>query len=80
MSDDQTRLLTEIRDIAREHMELYRTRSASAIGTQRRAFRAWVFIVTILVVSLALLVFGFIRLMNEASKPAEPPGAQQFNR
>lgn len=53
MSDEQTRLLEEIRDTVREHLELFRERSQGALQAQKRALRALVGFLVFLVLLFA---------------------------
>lgn len=60
------RLLTEIRDIQREHLELYRKRSDVAIAKQdqaldvtRRFQKFYRLVVAVLFVGIATLMFWF---------------------
>lgn len=48
MTDEQTKLLVEIRDLTREHLELYRTHSTVGLRSQRRAMRsAWFIMIAV---------------------------------
>jgi CHASE3 domain sensor protein len=75
MSDEQTRLLTEIRDIAREHMELYRARSATAISTQSRAFRIWLLSIIVVAVSVVVIIVGLLGLLRGSVRNPNQPRA-----
>jgi hypothetical protein len=62
--ESQIRLLTEIRDIQREHLELYRKRSDVAIAKQdqaldvtRRFQKFYRLVVAVLFVGIATLMF-----------------------
>ncbi|HEY2840341.1 MAG TPA: hypothetical protein VGJ26_14390 [Pirellulales bacterium] len=71
MADDQTKLLTEIRDITREHLELYRKTSTKAINAQKRAIQIWLGVIIILVLAATYLVVQIVGWV-EGQSP-EPP-------
>ena len=66
--DSLVRLLTEIRDVQREHLELYRKNSEAAIAKQNQALevtrrfqRFYRMVVAILFVGIAALLFWLFR-------------------
>jgi hypothetical protein len=66
--DSLVRLLTEIRDVQREHLELYRKNSEAAIAKQNQALEVtWRFqrfyrmVVAVLFVGIAALLFWLFR-------------------
>lgn len=66
--ESQVRLLTEIRDIQREHLELYRKNSEMAIAKQEQALnitrrfqRFYRVVVVIVFLAIAILMFWLFK-------------------
>ena len=69
--DSVVRLLTEIRDVQREHLELYRKNSEAAIAKQNQALdvtrrfqRFYRIVVAVLFVGIAALLFWFSKYID----------------
>ena len=69
--DSLVRLLTEIRDVQREHLELYRKNSEAAIAKQNQALdvtrrfqRFYRIVVAVLFVGIAALLFWFSKYID----------------
>jgi hypothetical protein len=69
--DSLVRLLTEIRDVQREHLELYRKNSEAAIAKQNQALditrrfqRFYRMVVAVLFVGITALLFWFSKYIH----------------
>ncbi|MGN2243118.1 hypothetical protein ACFWZU_06350 [Frateuria sp. GZRR33] len=69
--DSLVRLLTEMRDVQREHLELYRKNSEAAIAKQNQALdvtrrfqRFYRCVVAVLFVGIAILLFWFSKYID----------------